>query len=315
MRKIIYLIIFATSISCNTSKNLTITKINKMQSLETTTKIITELSSDEMEGRKPSSEGMKKAIDYVENYFTEIGIKPFFGNSFKDTLTIYRKETYNIVGIIESDQKSNEYILLGAHLDHLGKSSRNKTDSVYNGANDNASGVSAVLQIASVLKKYKFNKNIILVLFTAEEMGLIGSEHLAKKLKEKKINLKYVMNFDMIASPYIKGNEGLYISGSERSNMSDEINKALDKEFLLKFEGSFFDIFQLSDNYPFYKEFNIPSHTFCTYNFNNYEHYHRLSDEVINLDLKYLNNVINTSTLAIIKLLNNNTEIVLTEEK
>ena len=68
-----------------------------------------------------------------------------------------------------------------------------QTDSVFNGANDNASGVTAVLQIARELKKHKFDKKIIIALFTGEEFGLKGSKHLATKLKKANIKLSYVI--------------------------------------------------------------------------------------------------------------------------
>lgn len=315
MKKLILIALTISLVACSTTKHLTVEKLSKLQTQEQTKKIINDLASDEMQGRKPGTPGMHKAVAYAENYFKEIGVEPLFGNNFKDTVALSNKESYNVVGVINSKSGSKEYILLGAHLDHLGTTSRNQADTIYNGANDNASGSTAILQMAGVLKKYKFDKNIILALFTDEEMGLVGSRHLAKKLKKENIDLKYVLNFDMIGTPYIKGKKGIYISGAERSNLDEELKKIAGDDFMLEFSGGWFDIFFLSDNYPFYKEFKIPSHTFCTYNFKNYPEYHKVNDEVDKIDFEYFNNIINTSTLAIIRLLENNTEIKLTENK
>jgi len=314
MRKIISIVILTAIVGCSSTKKLTLEKLNSLQTLEATTKLITELSSDEMEGRKPGTPGMEKATVYVENFLKSIQVEPYYNDSYRDTVNLYGSDGYNIVGVIKSKKASDEFILLGAHLDHLGKSLRNTTDSVFNGANDNASGVTTVLEMARVLKKYNFDKNIIVALFTAEEMGLIGSEHLAKRLKNENVNLKYALIFDMVGSPYIQGKPGLYISGEERSNLGQELKNIVGNDFLLPFQTDYFDVFYLSDNFPFYSEFKIPSHTFCTYNFKNFDQYHKLSDDIKVIDFKYLNNVIHTTTLAVVKLLQNNSDIVLTEK-
>ncbi len=310
MRKIVYIVLFISTLACSTSRKVNFQDVKDLQSLDATSQILSTLASDQMEGRLPGTAGMEKAAKWVENELTKMGVKPFFDNSYRQYLNSRQYPYFNLVGVIEG--KSDEYVLLGAHLDHLGKESGSQTDSVYNGANDNASGVTAVLQIAKVLKKYKFKKNIIIAFFTAEEMGLVGSEHLAQRLSEDSLNLKYVLNIDMIASPFKKGEEGLYISGYDRSNLHTEINKALKKDFLLPSESTgFFDVFYLSDNYPFYSKFNIPAHTFCTFNFKNYPAYHQLNDEVSQLDWNYFNNVIHNITYSVVQLLQNDTEIKL----
>ena len=312
MKKNILIILFgiSTFISCNSTKSISIKDVENSQNIEETTKIITELASDKYEGRYPGTKTYDDAVNFVESFLKENNINPFYNNCYKDTLLVNNKVSYNIVGLIGKKRKNKEYILLGAHLDHLGKS-RNRFDSVYNGANDNASGVTAILQIAKELNKHKFKQNIIIALFTGEEEGLIGSEHLAKRLKKEGVKLKYVLNIDMIGTPpstTLKNK--VYITGYKKSNCASEINKTLNKEFIYFWkEESFFGVFYMSDNYPFYKTFKIPSHTISTFNFDNYKQFHKTDDEIKQLDIQNINDIINSLTFSIYKLLANNIDI------
>jgi len=135
MRTFIFLIWSISISACGT--------FNSGSQFMTTSEMVRILSSDDFEGRQPGTPGFGKAAVFIENYMRELRIKPFFNNSYFDTLSVFGTRSYNIVGVIESRQSTGDYILLGAHLDHLGKMP-SKTDSVYNGANDNASGVNAV---------------------------------------------------------------------------------------------------------------------------------------------------------------------------
>ncbi len=299
------LIIFLSSISfvyCQNSDN---------KKLKTTAELINILSSDSLEGRYIGDSSFERAAKFVENYLKLIEVKPFFNGSYRDTLTIFRYHSFNVVGIIENRHSINDYILIGAHLDHLGKMD-SQTDSIFNGANDNASGVAAVLQIARELKKYKFDKKIIIALFTSEEFGLKGSKHLAQKLKKANINLSYVINFEMIGTPLSSFPENVYITGFNRSNFGEVANNVLGDEFIVSNGAEFSDnLFGASDNYPFYLEFNIPSHTISTFDFKNYKYYHSVSDEYSQLNIKHMDYIIQKTSKLLIKLLQENSEIKL----
>jgi Zn-dependent M28 family amino/carboxypeptidase len=186
------------------------------------------------------------------------------------------------------------------------------TDSIFNGANDNASGVTAVLQIARELKKYKFDKKVIIALFTGEEFGLKGSKHLAQKLKNANINLSYVINFEMIGTPLSSFPENVYITGFNRSNFGEVANNVLGDEFIVSNGAEFSDgLFGASDNYPFYLEFKIPSHTISTFDFKNYKYYHSVSDEYSQLNIQHMDYIIQKTSKLLIKLLQENSEIKL----
>ena len=110
------------------------------------------------------------------------------------TLFNSQKIAYNIVGFIEGrdEQLKNEFIVIGAHYDHIGIRSAVNGDTIANGANDNAAGTTAVLELARYFGKARSNKrSLVFALFSAEEKGLLGSKHLAKKLKEQKLKIGY----------------------------------------------------------------------------------------------------------------------------
>ena len=147
------------------------------------------LSSDDLKGRLAGSKGLETAAQYLEDVFVKNGVKPYFA-SYKDTLTNFDKPTYNVVGYLEgTDPKlKSEFVVFGAHYDHIGtvKNAATGTDSIYNGANDDASGVTTVAELVNYFGKTKTNKrSILFCFFSAEEAGLLGSQSLAAKLKNK----------------------------------------------------------------------------------------------------------------------------------
>lgn len=303
MKKLLIIFLFTISlVYCQNSDN---------KKLKTTAELVNILSSDSLEGRYIGDSSFERAAKFVENYLKLIEVKPFFNGSYRDTLTIFRYHSFNVVGIIENRHSINDYILIGAHLDHLGKMD-SMTDSIFNGANDNASGVTAVLQIARELKKYKFDKKVIIALFTGEEFGLKGSKHLAQKLKNANINLSYVINFEMIGTPLFSFPENVYITGFNRSNFGEVANNVLGDEFIVSNGAEFSDgLFGASDNYTFYLEFKIPSHTISTFDFKNYKYYHSVSDEYSQLNIQHMNYIIQKTSKLLIKLLQENSEIKL----
>ncbi|HRG08411.1 MAG TPA: M20/M25/M40 family metallo-hydrolase [Cyclobacteriaceae bacterium] len=230
--RIAYLFLISTLFlaGCKSALVATTSQSKAEISLAETERIISELSSDKMEGREYGTDGYNRAADWVIKYLTDAGVKPFF-SEHQDMLTIGGKKTANIVGLIGKRDDSKEYILLGAHLDHIGKV-KSKTDSVYNGANDDASGVTAVLQIAHYLQKTKPDANVIVALFTAEESGLLGSNYLAKRMKALNIKIRYMLNFEMIGKAMTIGEDKVYITGFHRSNFASVANELLNTPFV-----------------------------------------------------------------------------------
>jgi Zn-dependent M28 family amino/carboxypeptidase len=277
--------------------------------LSETQEILTTLSSDEMEGREFGTAGMEKAAAWVEDYMKKAGIKPFFSYNYQDTVTINGRKTANVVGLIGSKDDAKEYILLGAHLDHIGKAASGP-DLIYNGANDDASGVTAVLQIAQQLQKNRPEANVIVALFTAEESGLLGSAYLAKRLKGLQVKIKYMLNFEMIGKAMTIGANKVYITGYNKSNLAAVMNELAGNTFATYLpEENQYQLFMRSDNYSFYEIYKVPCHTISTFDFKNYPYYHELKDEASQLDIEHMNKIINLSTTIIEKMIESNKEI------
>ncbi|MFS4469743.1 M28 family metallopeptidase [Maribacter sp. 2210JD10-5] len=279
-----------------TLNNMAAKKDTKFSNAEGIRILMEFLASDNLKGRDSGSEGIEKAADFAENIFKENGIKPYF-ESYKDTLSNFDKTAYNIVGILEGTDAdlSSEYILIGAHYDHIGEISPENGDAIANGANDNATGTSTVLELARYFGNLRSNKrSIIFALFSAEEKGLLGSEHLAKKLKDQGLNLYTMLNFEMTGVPMVGKDHLVYLTGYELSNLAEVSNTYADEKvvgFLPKAKE--FNLFKRSDNYPFHTAFNVPSQTFSTFDFTNFEHYHKVGDENELMDFQHMANVVN----------------------
>jgi len=264
------------------------------------------LSADSLEGRKPGTIGMEKATKFVEDFYKTVNLSPLFFNGYRDTFKISNTTCYNVVGVRYAKNPTTEYILMGAHLDHLGViHSRigSNNDSIFNGANDDASGVAVLLNMATLIKENNTNKNIIFAVFSGEEDGLIGSRHLSNKLKKQKIDLKLVINLEMLGVPLKSTPKKVYLTGFSRSNFAEISNHSIGEKFVVYNEvDDIHNLFYAADNYPFSSAFNIPSHTVSTYDFENDPYYHDVNDEYENIDLKHLNKMAIKMTKLINKL-------------
>lgn len=164
---------------------------------ERLTKHVYFLASDSLRGRNAGSDDADKAAKYIVQQFEAMGVEPYFKEGYYQPFEKYGTNTYkNIVGVIPGNDPilKDEYIIIGAHYDHLGI----KNDKVYNGADDNASGTATVIEMARILKgrQSQLKRSVIVVAFDAEEKGLWGSNHLAETLDLSKIKL--MMSIDMV---------------------------------------------------------------------------------------------------------------------
>lgn len=254
------------------------------------------LASDELQGRDSGTEGIAKAADFIENILKTNGVEPYFEN-FRDTLSNFKEPAYNMVGFIEGTdpELKNEFIILGAHYDHIGRIASKNGDEIANGANDNASGTCTVLELARYFGNAKVNKrSILFTLFSAEEKGLLGSKHLAKKLYDSGLNLYAMLNFEMVGVPLKDKDYLMYLTGYNLSNLADISNGYSNQKvagFLPKAKE--FNLFNRSDNAPFHEIYNVPSHTYSTFDFTNYDHYHQVGDEVDKMDFDHMANIVN----------------------
>lgn len=258
------------------------------------------LASDELKGRDTGSEGIEKAAVFLEERLASYGIRPYF-NTFRDTLSNSREVAYNIVGMLEGTdpELKDQFIVIGAHYDHIGIVPGKNGDVIANGANDNASGTSTVLELARYFAANTSRRSLIFAFFSAEERGLLGSKHLAGALKEQGIDLYTMLNFEMTGVPMDKSYL-MYLTGYGKSNLAEICNKYGGGDLVGYLPtASEYNLFQRSDNYAFYEEFKVPSHTFSTFDFENYAFYHQPGDEPSRMDFGHMANLVNRVIPAI----------------
>lgn len=256
---------------------------------------ITFLSSDELEGRGTGTPGIAKAADYLSEKLESFGVDPLY-DTYRDTFDAQGQEAFNIVGVLEGSDPSlkEEYIVLGAHYDHLGVIAPQSGDSIANGANDDASGTTAVLALANYFSKNRTKRSIVFSFFSAEEKGLLGSQHIAERLKTDEVKIKAMFNIEMIGVPMQNKEYLAYLTGFENSNMAKVFNDYTGKEvlgFLPKAKE--YKLFKRSDNYAFYNVLGVPAQTVSTFDFTNFDYYHKVGDEVSQMDIPFMAQVIN----------------------
>lgn len=305
MEKILAVLSLVIMFNCNSlvktnSKTITITGNNLKN-------IVSYLASDKLQGRATGSEGIDKAADYIEKKFKSYGIKPYF-ETYRDNSTVGEKTAFNVIGFIEGSDPSlkDEVIILGAHYDHIGFGKKVGNDSIANGANDDASGTSAVLSMAKYFAAKNNNKrSMMFALFSGEEMGLLGSKHLAEKLKSNDLDLYAMIEFEMIGVPFKDRDYETFITGYDMSNMAQVMNTYIGSNYIGKSDIAVkYHLFKQSDNYAFYKVFDVPCQTISSCDLSNYDYYHHVDDEADKLDYEFMASVINKVIPAIEKISN-----------
>jgi Zn-dependent M28 family amino/carboxypeptidase len=190
------------------------------------------LSSDQMEGRFPGTKGNNDAAAYIKKHFKKYGLQKF-NNGYYQTFKLFVKAdinkvksdtvtTQNVVGYMEGSDKDlkKEFIVIGAHYDHWGwggkgsSSKKKDTIAIHNGADDNASGVAALLSILEELSnaKVKPKRSIIFISFSGEEEGLMGSKYFVNHLPVDKIAVKVMLNMDMVGR--LNAEKQIYMGGA-----------------------------------------------------------------------------------------------------
>lgn len=276
------------------------------------------LASDEFEGRKSGTIGGDKAAQFLADFLKKISIKPYF-TTYRDTLQNFSPTACNVVGIIEGNDPilKNEFVIFGAHYDHIGITNPAvDLDTINNGANDDASGVVAVMEIARYFAKLKNNKRSILItFFAAEEDGLKGSEDLAKRLKESKLDLYTMINFEMMGVP-MTANYSSFVTGFSRSNIAEKINEYSGKNLVGYLPMEFqYQLFMRSDNFPFFLEFNVPCHAVSTFDFKNFQYYHHVKDEFELMDTAHMTALIQDYILVAQGITNSSQKEILLKPK
>ena len=205
----------------------------------------------------------------------------------------------NVVGILLGKSKKNEYVIFSGHYDHLGFGKPDaKGDSVYNGANDDASGVTAVITLANYFAKVKNNqRTLIFVAFTAEEIGGFGSQYFSNQLDPASVMAMF--NIEMIGTASKWGPNSAFITGYEKSDMAKILEKNLTGTGFTFYPDPYPDqqLFYRSDNATLARQ-GVPAHTVSTFEIDIDKHYHTPDDDIDHLDMKNMAAIIRSIALS-----------------
>ena len=276
------------------------------------------LAGDEMRGRGSASADELAAAKYIASQLKLLKIEPAGDNGdYLQTVKFQRRQrgdpnaapieavTTNVIGILRgSDSKlSKETILLSAHLDHLGVRAGMPGDNIFNGADDDASGVTAVLELAQALASGpKPKRTVVFALFGSEEIGGYGAryfqEHPPVPIETFVANLE----FEMIARPDgAVAADTLWLTGYERSNLGPELAKHGAK--LVADPHPEQNFFRRSDNYVLARK-GIIAHTVSSFGL--HTDYHRPSDDLSHVDFKHMTDAIASMVEPVRWLVNSN---------
>ena len=213
---------------------------------------------------------------------------------------VIEQKLKNVVGVLPGKSKKDEYVIFSGHYDHLGIGKpNNEQDSIFNGANDDAAGTTAMILLSKYfsLLKEKNERTIIFVAFTAEEVGGFGSRYFSKQLNADKIMAMF--NIEMIGTESKWGTSSAYITGFEKSNMGKILQANLaDSKF--KFEPDPYpkqNLFYRSDNATL-AELGVPAHTISTSKMDSEKFYHTVNDEIETLDMTNMTEIIKAIALS-----------------
>ena len=196
---------------------------------------------------------------------------------------------YNILGKVEGRSNANEVVILSAHYDHLGMAPGLRGDSIFNGADDNASGVAAVLEIArSLAWRPSVERTLLVAFFTAEERGLQGSRWFVECPVVPLQNVVAAVNIETVgrSDSLVNGLGWSWLTGYEKTTVGDLIEAHNLK--IVPDPRPQYNFYSRSDNFPLAVA-GIPAHTLSSFGL--HDDYHTVSDDVSRLDFDHLSHV------------------------
>ena len=259
---------------------------------------INTLASDTLEGRAAGTDGGRAAGSYLVQQLRKLKLSPA-GND-GDFFQEFSEQGYrNILAVIPGTDPvlKNEFILVGAHYDHVGlgtkRNSRGPLGQIHNGADDNASGTAAVLELAGAfcqLRERRPRRSLLLVFWDAEEMGLLGSKYWVSHPTQPIEHIRFSINVDMIGR---LRDQRLILFGSRTGTGLRGLASRLNHELIPQTDGHpleihfNWDLLANSDHYPFFEQ-RIPILMFHT---GLHPDYHRPSDDANRLNLNGLEHI------------------------
>jgi hypothetical protein len=283
------------------------------------------LADDSMMGRRTGTEGAAMAARFVASELARYGVRPAGDDGYFQTVPMGWVERngrrraalpsatldldtlppeslltheVNVVGIIPGTDPvlKDEAVIVGAHFDHVGIGAAVDGDSIYNGADDDGSGTVAVLEIARALVRTPTKRTVVVLLSTAEEMGILGTRWYLERPVFPLEKTVADFQIEMIARPdSLAGGPGrAWLTGYERTTMGDQLAEAgspivpdprPDQRFFFR-----------SDNLPFAQR-GIPAHTLSSFNL--HADYHTPADELDRVDFGHMAAVVDAAVQAV----------------
>lgn len=255
-------------------------------------KHVRSLSSDMFEGRRTGTKGAIRTKKYIINQFYTLKVKPL-GQSYKQSFSFVKKEkifnAVNVLGLIEGSKNPDKYIVISAHYDHEGI----KNGKIYNGADDNASGVSALFAFAEYFKKNPPRHSVILAAFDGEELGLQGSKFYVNHSIVSVDDIVLNINMDMISR---SNKKELYVVGtSENRKLRYAVERTKNSCDLKLVRGH--DSFDELDNWTYasdHANFHKNGIPFLYFGVEDHEDYHEPTDDFENIHPEFYADAVNT---------------------
>jgi Zn-dependent M28 family amino/carboxypeptidase len=206
----------------------------------------------------------------------------------------------NVVAMIPGKTLPNEYVIFSGHYDHLGVNAKNMVngDSIYNGANDDAAGTTAMIMLSKYYKALNNNaRTILFAAFTAEEVGGYGAQYFSKQLDPAKVVAMF--NIEMIGTESKWGKNSAYITGFDKTNMGAILQKNLEGSSFKFYPDPYTEqnLFYRSDNATLAR-LGVAAHTISTSKMDSEPNYHKASDQIETLDLDNMNEIIKSIALS-----------------
>lgn len=286
-------------------------EVPRAQRIETALRV---LAGDEMEGRRAGTAGEIRARDWLVSELQRLGVEPAGEDGYLQAVPLVRMtddqgrerlrspavgtnldsipadqrvDAWNVLGLVPGSDPAlaHEVIIVGSHYDHVGIRQAVDGDSIYNGADDDASGTVAALEIARDLVQERPGRSVLIALFSAEEIGLLGPRWFLRQPTVARDSIVADLQIEMIGRPdSLAGGPGQgWLTGYERSTMGEALAAAGSP--IVPDPRPEQRFFFRSDNLPF-AQAGIPAHTLSSYNM--HTDYHQPSDEVDAMDFEHM---------------------------
>jgi hypothetical protein len=285
------------------SQGITIDDIREFQNIKFTENILQTLSSPYFDGRDIRSKTINRTQTFLENIFITYNVKALYDNYRVPYKIDESAKGHNLVGIYRGNDRKKSAILITANYDNLGKKVVDQyADSIYHGVNDNATGVSALIQLIIFIDKNRPKENIIFAFTSGKTINNIGAGFLADTLKKQTtLKINYAINIDKIGRPMYNSGINLLSMQDTLNSLASNVNEYIGSGFLLVDTSREFSIEY--DHSAIFNILKIPTMTFTSFNYGNDENFMTVNDNMDNIDLNYLHRTTARITFAIYKLI------------